>query len=148
MLQLPQMVTPMISQVVSGAVVGQVPSGVGAVHRVMGWYAVWAFAAVGVWGIVLAVARREPGRAFAVAFGIATVMVIAQVLLGLWVRSSGVVEPGDQHTFYGIVILFTFAFAYIYRAQMRRRPALLYGLLALFVMGLGLRAIGTFGRGF
>ena len=42
--------------------------------------------------------------------------------------------------FYGFLILFTFAFAYIYRAQLDRRPALYYGLLLLFVMGLGIRA--------
>ena len=50
-------------------------------------------------------------------------------------------RPGNNfHIFYGVVIAFTFTFAYIYRAQMARRPALFYGLLLLFVMGLGLRA--------
>ena len=46
-------------------------------------------------------------------------------------------------TFYGVVIAATFAVAYAYRAQIRTRPALRYGVLLLFVMGLGLQAIQT-----
>ena len=49
--------------------------------------------------------------------------------------------PGNAfHVFYGVVIAVTFALAYVYRAQLDRRPMLAYGLLLLFVMGLGLRA--------
>ena len=47
--------------------------------------------------------------------------------------------------FYGIVIAFTFAFAYIYRLQLEKRPELGYGVLLLFVMGLGLRAWSNVG---
>ena len=39
-----------------------------------------------------------------------------------------------------MVIAVTLSFAYIYRPTMAKRPALTYGLLLLFVMGLGLRA--------
>jgi hypothetical protein len=42
--------------------------------------------------------------------------------------------------FYGVVIAITFSLAYVYRAQLARKPALGYGLLLLFVMGLGIRA--------
>jgi hypothetical protein len=58
------------------------------------------------------------------------------------------IDPGNQHVFYGVVIAVTFAFAYIYRAQFRKRPALYYGLLLLFTMGLGIRGIMTFGESF
>jgi hypothetical protein len=50
--------------------------------------------------------------------------------------------------FYGVVIAVTLSFAYIYRAQFRKRPALYYGLLLLFTMGLGIRGILTFGGNF
>jgi hypothetical protein len=50
--------------------------------------------------------------------------------------------------FYGVVIAVTFSFAYIYRAQFRKRPALYYGLLLLFTMGLSIRGILTFGGDF
>jgi hypothetical protein len=36
----------------------------------------------------------------------------------------------------------------MYRAQFSKRPALSYGLLFLFAMGLGVRGIMTFGQSF
>ena len=41
---------------------------------------------------------------------------------------------------YGVVIVVTFTLAYLYRSTMARRPGLTYGILLLFVMGLGIRA--------
>jgi hypothetical protein len=43
-------------------------------------------------------------------------------------------------------VLFMVAFAYIFRAQLAVSPGLRWGLLALFVAGLGIRAWMTFGR--
>jgi hypothetical protein len=74
--------------------------------------------------------------------------VLIQVLLGLGAMNFEDRDPGNQHVFYGVVISFTLAFAYVYRAQLRKRPALYYGLLMLFVMGLGIRGIMTFGQSF
>jgi hypothetical protein len=42
----------------------------------------------------------------------------------------------------------TFTFAYIYRAQFRKRPSFYYGLLLLFTMGLAIRGILAFGGNF
>jgi hypothetical protein len=80
--------------------------------------------------------------------GIAIAAVLAQVGLGLLAMNLDDVDPGNQHVFYGIVIAFTLAFAYIYRAQLGKRPARSYGLLLLFLMGLGIRGIMTFGQSF
>ena len=74
--------------------------------------------------------------------------VIVQVLLGLGSMNLEEKNPGNQHVFYGVVISFTLGFAYIYRAQFRRRPGLYYGLLMFFLMGLGIRGIMTFGQSF
>jgi len=63
-----------------------------------------------------------------------------QVTAGLILYAQGLRPANDFHVFYGIVIVVTFAFAYVYRAQLDRRPELGYGLVLLFVMGLGLRA--------
>ena len=72
--------------------------------------------------------------------GAAIVAMIGQVLSGLLALNlTATRAPGSQHIFYGVLVLFTFAFAYIYRATLRRRPALYIGLLLLFVMGLGIR---------
>lgn len=93
-------------------------------------------------------ARREtvPG-VFYWAVGIAIGGLLIQILIGVWVMSQGP-NPGNQHVFYGVVIAVTFTFVYIYRAQFRKRPALYYGLLLLFTMGLGIRGIMTFGQSF
>lgn len=103
---------------------------------------------VGLVGIVLAIARREPQRWFFTLFGVGVVAILAQVGMGLYAFSVEDRQPGNIHVFYGVVAMFTLAFAYIYRAQLSRRAALSYGLLALFLMGLGLRAIGSIGRSF
>ncbi len=117
-------------------------------HRFWGWVAIGILGLVGLWGLGLAVARRPPGRAFGVAAGIGIAAMLLQVGLGLWSYAVIGVDPGNQHLFYGIVILFTFAFAYIYRSQLSRRPALWYGLMLLFVMGLGIRGLTVVGQSF
>lgn len=95
---------------------------------------------VGVWGLVLAVVRRDGGRPFRVATTLAIGTMLVQVGLGFLTYNEGYRPGNDFHLFYGFLILFAFAFAYMYRSQMQKRPALAWGLLLLFVMGLGLRA--------
>jgi len=95
---------------------------------------------VGLWGLVAALVKRDPGRYFKAATWVAIAAMLVQVTLGLLAYNQGFRPSDDFHLFYGFVILFTFTFAYIYRAQLAKRPALAYGLLLLFVMGLGLRA--------
>jgi hypothetical protein len=104
------------------------------------WVAVITTGVVGLWGLGLAIAKREIDRWFRVARVAAFAAMSVQIAAGLvlWGRGQ---RPGNGfHVFYGIVIVVTFSFAYLYRPQMARRPALSYGLLLLFVMGLGLRA--------
>lgn len=103
---------------------------------------------VGLGGIGFHVAKRPIGRGFWLAIGVGVSAMLIQVLLGLGAMNFQDNDPGNQHVFYGVVISFTLAFAYIYRAQFRKRPALYYGLLMLFLMGLGLRGIMTFGGNF
>ena len=115
-------------------------------HEMRALHGNWFFVAVisnglvGLWGIVLLVLKRSVGRAFNWATGVAVVAMLIQVGLGLLVYQQGHRPANDFHLFYGFVILFTFTFAYLYRAQMSKRPALSWGLMLLFVMGLGLRA--------
>lgn len=123
-------------------------SSVGELHRAWGWWATGLLALSGVWALMLALFRREPGTVYWIVFGLATVSVLGQVGMGIWALTVEGIEPGNQHVFYGVVIMFTLAFAYIYRAQLAKRPALSYGVLALFLMGLGMRAIANFGQNF
>ena len=109
-------------------------------HQNWFYVAVISCGLVGLWGVVVGLAKRDPGRIFSMARNTAIGAMLVQVGAGLYLWGQGL-RPGDAfHVFYGVVIAVTFSFAYIYRIQLDRRPALSYGLLLLFVMGLGLRA--------
>jgi hypothetical protein len=109
------------------------------------WVALATTGLVGLWGLGLAVLRRKPGRAFGVAVGVAIVVMLIQVSAGVALYVYGLRPLNGFHVFYGILIAVTFSLAYVYRAQLTRRPALWYGLLLLFVMGLGFRAWSNVG---
>lgn len=117
------------------------------IHTIWGPYAAALAGVVGLWGVVMARRKTVP-QLFYWAVGLAMVGLVGQVALGAAVMSLEGVDPGNQHVFYGVLIAITFTFAYIYRAQLRKRPALYYGLLLLFAMGLGIRGIMTFGHSF
>ena len=117
------------------------------IHSFWGEIAVGISGAVGMWGVLMWRREKVP-RAFywSVAFAISSLLF--QVVLGVLSMSIEDIDPGNQHVFYGVVLAVTFTFVYIYRAQFRKRPALYYGLLLLFTMGLGIRGIMTFGHSF
>lgn len=117
-------------------------------HSFWGWVAVGLCGFTGLWGLGASLAQRTPGKPFFWAIGMAVSAVVLQVAVGLAAMNLERTNPGNQHVFYGIVVSFTLAFAYIYRSQLRKRPSLYYGLLMLFVMGLGIRGIMTFGQSF
>jgi len=123
-------------------------SSVGGFHSFWGWVAIGLLLAVALWGLGLALVHRPPGRAFWTGAGVAMAAMTVQVGLGLYAFGVEGIRSGNQHLFYGILILFSLSFAYIYRPQLAKRPALSYGLLLLFVMGLGVRAVLTFGLDF
>ncbi len=109
------------------------------------WVALAATGIVGVWGLGLAVLRRKPGRAFGIAVAFAVVAALIQVAAGVALYLYGLRPLNGFHVFYGMVIAVTFSLAYVYRSTLARRPALSYGLLLLFVMGLGFRAWSNVG---
>ena len=111
-----------------------------AFHEIWFWVAVATTGIVGLWGFILGLAKWPAPGIFTYARWVAFGAMAIQVGAGLTLYAQGWRPPNDFHLFYGIVITFTFAFAYIYRAQLERKPELAYGLLLLFIMGLGLRA--------
>jgi len=109
-------------------------------HQSWFWVAVISTGVVGVWGLVLAVMKRVPGRTFKTARALAIGAMLIQVAAGVYLYSNDL-RPGNSfHVFYGVVIVITLTLAYLYRSTMAKKPALTYGVLLLFVMGLGLRA--------
>jgi hypothetical protein len=99
---------------------------------------------VGLWGVALHLAKKVPPTLFSWSRGVAISAMVVQVGLGLILYAQDL-RPDALHVFYGFVILFTLSFAYIYRPTLAKRPALAYGLLLLFLMGLGLRAYANIG---
>lgn len=114
-----------------------------AFHTTWGWVAISIAGVAGLVGVGFAFARRPLTKAFWILAGSGMVALVIQVLAGvvLYLQDE---DPGAFHMFYGFLVLFSLSFAYMYRSQMAKRPALAWGLLMLFVMGLGLRAIMTF----
>lgn len=109
-------------------------------HQNWFYVAVVSCGIVGVWGVVLAIAKKDPNKAFVIARGVAIVAMLIQVAAGVYLYSNDVRPGSGFHVFYGVVIVITLTLAYVYRSTMAKRPALTYGILLLFVMGLGIRA--------
>ena len=71
--------------------------------------------------------------------------ILIQTAEGLILYSQKI-DPGSFHLFYGVVVLFTLTFLYVYRSEMSKNYHLYWGLALLFLMGLEIRAVMTLGR--
>ena len=116
-------------------------------HETFGWVAIGVSGAAAVLALVLAARKRDLPGWFWWVGGTAITSMVIQVLAGIYLYQQDH-RPGSQHMFYGFVILFTLTFGYVYRWQLQQRPALRWGLFLLFVMGLGIRGVMTFGESF
>ncbi len=110
-------------------------------HHVWGYVAIVGNAVAGVVALVAWRARRLRGR------GVWAVTIAAEVMMLVEVVSGVILEASDEyvaarfHMFYGFLAFLTVGLAYQYRDSMRGRTELLYGLVGLFIMGLGIRAV-------
>ena len=116
-------------------------------HEGFGWIAILLSGHAAGLALVLAIRRRGLPRWYWWLGGAAIGAMVIQVLLGVYLYTQDL-RPGSPHMFYGFVIVFTLTFAYIYRGQLAKNAPLRWGLLLLFVMGLGIRAVMTFGKSF
>jgi len=108
------------------------------------WWAYVAIAANAVAGLILLVTWRVPrwrGRWMWYPTIAAQAAMMLQVVNGVVLVASGEYVAPRFHMFYGFVAFLTVGIAYSYRRQMRGRRELFYGLVGLFIMGLGIRAI-------
>jgi hypothetical protein len=110
------------------------------VHRVWAWVAISTNGVAGVIGLVIWRRWEWRGRWYWWVTAAAQVAMLIQVLLGVIAVSDDSIVAPRFHMFYGFVAFVTIGLVYSYRAQMRGREELLYGLAGLFIMGLGLRA--------
>jgi len=72
---------------------------------------------------------------------VAEAMMLIQVVIGVILVSSDEYVVARFHMFYGFLAFLTIGLAYQYRDSMRGRTEFLYGLVGLFIMGLGIRAV-------
>ncbi|MFA5882859.1 MAG: hypothetical protein WDA60_03315 [Acidimicrobiia bacterium] len=113
----------------------------------MDFHEVWAYVAIvanALAGIVLLVVWRVTkwrGRWMWIPTIAAEAAMMLQVVVGVILVASNQYVAPRFHMFYGFVAFLTVGIAYSYRQQMRGRRELFYGLVGLFIMGLGIRAI-------
>jgi len=104
------------------------------------WVALVTNGSVGLWGLTLAILKRSTDRFFDIGVRVAVTAILIQVGLGFGVYGEGLRPGSEYHIFYGFLVLFTFAFAYIFRDKIAQRPAIVWGAMLLFTMGLAMRA--------
>ncbi len=110
------------------------------VHAAWAWVTIVSNGVAGALGLVIWRRWEWRGRWYWWVCGVAQVAMLIQVVLGVIAVSDESIIAPRIHMFYGFVAFVTIGLAYSYRAQMRGREELLYGLAGLFIMGLGLRA--------
>ena len=110
-------------------------------HEVWGYVAIVANAIAGVIALVAWRWKAARGKYVWIVTIIAESALMLQVLVGTILVVSKDYSAPRFHMFYGFLAFITVGLAYQYRTQMRGRAEMLYGLVGLFLMGLGIRAV-------
>ena len=110
-------------------------------HKVWGYVAISANAIAGVIALIAWRRRTARGRWVWIVTIIAESMMMLQVLVGATLVISDEYIAPRFHMFYGFLAFLTVGLAYQYRTQMHGRAEMFYGLVGLFLMGLGIRAV-------
>lgn len=110
-------------------------------HDLGGYVAIVGNAVAGALALAAWRARRLRGRWVWIVTIVAEAMMMLQVVVGVILVSSDEFIAPRFHMFYGFLAFLTVGLAYQYRDSLRGRAELLYGLVGLFIMGLGIRAV-------
>jgi hypothetical protein len=111
------------------------------IHTFLGYGAIVTNALAGIVALVAWRVHRLRGRWVWALTIAAEVTIMVQVVLGVVLVAVYDVQPPRIHMFYGFLVFITIGLAYQYRDSLRGRTELLYGLVGLFIMGLGIRAV-------
>lgn len=112
-------------------------------HQLIANAVVLYFAALGIWGLVLALAKRGFGEAYRGALILGIGLGVIQALVGVLLLTSGAHPRDDLHYLYGLSVIVALPLVHQYISNRRVSRVLAYGLASLFIMGLGIRAITT-----
>ena len=100
--------------------------------------------AVGIWGLFTFFSGGVLGGSISGAMLIGQVLIVIQVVLGLILLTDGFRPVSNIHYLYGVTGVIAMPFAYSYLQRRTPREALLFfSLVALFIGGIGIRAITT-----
>jgi hypothetical protein len=110
-------------------------------HEGFGYVAIVANGVAGILALVAWRIRSLRGRWLWNVTIVAEAMILLEVLVGVILQSGDEFVTPRFHLFYGFLAFLTVGLAYQYRDSMRGRVELLYGLVGLFIMGLGIRAV-------
>ena len=110
-------------------------------HKVWAYVAISANAIAGILALIAWKVRAWRGPWLWVVTIAAEAAMMLQVLVGVTLVASNDYVAPRFHMFYGFLAFLTVGIALSYRKQMRGRRELFYGLVGLFIMGLGIRAI-------
>ncbi len=97
-----------------------------------------------IWGLVLFLRGRKIDGNYWGILATGEILFLAQALLGgiLWLQ--GARPARGIHVLYGVVAVLTLPAVYAFnRGRDDHKAALAYGLILLFLAGIGLRAMGT-----
>jgi hypothetical protein len=117
------------------------------VPTLLSFHHVWAYVAISANGLVGVAAlaawrvERWRGRWVWIATIVAQAAMMLQVVVGVTLQASKQYKAPTFHIFYGFLAFLTVGLAYQYRRQIRGRRELYLGLVGLFIMGLGIRAV-------
>jgi putative Ca2+/H+ antiporter (TMEM165/GDT1 family) len=108
---------------------------------VLGFVAVVLNGIAGVIALVAWRVQRWRGRWLWILTIVAESLFMLDVIAGTVLVAAYKFKPPGIHMFYGFLVFLTVGLAFQYRDAMRGRTELLYGLVGLFLMGLGIRAV-------
>ena len=111
------------------------------IHKGWAWFVIIGNGLAGAWALAAHWLRGLRTRALWWFTGAVELAVFVQVGLGVGLVAGQHFVAPKFHMFYGFVAIIAVGIIYSYRAQLRDRLYLMYGLGGLFVMGLGIRAL-------
>jgi len=110
-------------------------------HRNWGYIAIALNALAGLYALAAWRWRKLRGPWVLRATIVAEATLLIQVAAGIILISSKQYSAPRFHLFYGYVAFFTIGAVYAYRNAIRRKRELWLGLVGLFLMGVGIRAV-------
>ena len=115
------------------------------VHQRLAFAGILITLIVGLWGLFTFLRKGSASSGYRSTLVMTEILFIAQALIGILLFLAGGKRPHDGlHLLYGVLLLIALPIGASYTSGREpRREPLVYGLVALFMFGLTIRAITT-----